>query len=76
VPQEQVKICNGNRIGKNQVMESAFACADLCASTDGCVGWNFRTTDGMCQRNKSLECTQQNNNFVTGTKECGETLSG
>ena len=71
VLQENIKICNGQRIGKNQNLESADECAALCASTDGCVAWNFRTTDGKCQRKKSAECTEPNNNFVTGTKECG-----
>ena len=71
VLQDQVMLCNGNKAGRNMKVESAQACADLCASTTKCVGWNFRARDGMCHRKKSLECTKPNKNFVTGTKECG-----
>merc|ERR1711902_232726 len=42
------------------------------APTDACVlQENIKISDGMCQRKRSAKCKEPNDNFVTGTKECG-----
>ena len=71
-----IKICDGHRAGRNTIVETEMECADLCAAHSKCLFWNFRTSDGMCQRKKRGDCTEPREGFITGSKECGQATQG
>ena len=53
-------------------VEDGLECARLCFDFEACMVWTFDPAKKFCYLKTSDEGRGQDNNYLSGTKECGD----